>query len=607
MINRSSIYLIAALFLLAFVGYPAAAWFLGKQVEATLDEQSMALHDLIPFVTLSDRKYDRGVFSSDETVTVTVAPTPLALPIRLILTSKIRHLPLLGMFDLDKATIDSEVTVNDDAKQDASERKARRNGVAIHTALHFSGDGDTILTVPALNSSRLSSDEATLKIRFSKELASYSLEGNAPKIVIRNIAGNRLQISGIHFQSNRERLSPEEPALYGGSDHFAIETIDAGGATMSAAPLYIKKFSVDQISTFDRSNGFVDYASKIGVTAFRIGDKDYGPAEFNTSLHHLDARALARLNDAFQNANGKIAAHTLTYSELIAANTPLVQDLLTHDPDFRIDRLSFTRPDGESTLSALVKFKDAQPSDFANRMAALAKLYVMADIKVPERLVSDLAPNNIALVSQSVNNVNDQIAAMVADGYLTREDGFLKTRCEFHDGKLWFNGKEFVRPPPTISVNPDPLSRPASISRPESNVQSLRIMTGTPMVGVARSEFTKPTGVVRCTDPSGRTTYTDKPCATKDKMHEMPAVITESNAWQSGAQAGPSGAGMAARHVRELALARASAPLTPLVLQCVATRYRSWTQANYPLADKDAQEAKLNEFNDECRKIFHVR
>jgi uncharacterized protein YdgA (DUF945 family)/cytochrome c551/c552 len=452
--KRTLIFLIAILSSLVIVGYPAVAWFFGKQIETTLDDQYNALHDLVPFITLSDRNYDRGVFSSNETVTVTTALTPLATPVRFTLTSKIRHLPFVGMLVLETATVDSELTVNDGFKQDVSEWMGDKNLVAIHTTLHFNGGGNTTVTIPAFNSARLLSDEATLKIGFSKNLASYSMQGNMPKIVFSDKSGNRLQVSGMHFDRDHKRIFPDEPALYSGSDHLAIEQLDASGIT--APTLSIGQLAVDRISTVDNDNEFVDDGAKIGMSAVKIADKDYGPAQLNMSFHHLHARTVASLYHAYLDAKEKNSVRAYNYLEVIAATASLNQELLKHDPEFRIDRLSFTRPEGESILSALFKIRDAQPSDFSNPMALLAKFYISVDIKIPEQFISELTQNKFASVSQPGGGFDKELARMVTEGYVSREDGYIKTRFEFHDGKVWLNSKQYVQP--VMAMNPTPFA-----------------------------------------------------------------------------------------------------------------------------------------------------
>lgn len=53
------------------VGYPAASWYLGKQIEATHAEIDAKIA-AIPYLKLVRHDYQRGLFSADETITIEI-------------------------------------------------------------------------------------------------------------------------------------------------------------------------------------------------------------------------------------------------------------------------------------------------------------------------------------------------------------------------------------------------------------------------------------------------------------------------------------------------------------------------------------------------------
>ena len=89
------------------VAYPAAAWYLGSQVESALDAQYKQMQTL-PYAKIVERTYERGVFSASESVTIelfgdmtramrkaaTDTPTPIE-PMRMRFDSQIQHGPLV--------------------------------------------------------------------------------------------------------------------------------------------------------------------------------------------------------------------------------------------------------------------------------------------------------------------------------------------------------------------------------------------------------------------------------------------------------------------------------------------------------------------------------
>ena len=449
--KRILILVLAGLSALIVVGYAAGAWFVGKQVEATIDERYKALHDYAPFVTVSDRKYERGIFSSAETVTVNIAPVSGATRLRFIVTSRIKHLPLPGLISLSSATVDSKLVYADGGNPDVVEWTGGKDLATVHTAFNFNGGGSTTITVPAFNSARLSSDEATLKIDYSGDLAHYSMQGNAPRFAIMDKTGARVQFAGMHLDGDHQRIFPEVPNLYSGSDHFSIEQIAVAAPGMSAEAGLLKKLAVDVMANAGADREYIDITEKIGAGSIKVLGVDYGPAQFDLSVHHVHARTIARLSQLDWNALGK---NSVASPQATEALTKDIETIFLHNPEVRVDRFSFTVPEGETVVSALFKVNDAQPGDFANPMALAGKAYVSVDFKAPEKFLSGLSQGAFASAMQQGGGFDKELARMLAEGYVTREGEYIKTRFELHDAKPWFNGKQYV--PPSVARNPAP-------------------------------------------------------------------------------------------------------------------------------------------------------
>lgn len=441
--KRTLIFLMAALSLLVTVGYPAGAWYVGKQMETTLGDQYKSLHDSTFFLSVVDRKFKRGIFSSEETVTLNVTPVPGATPLRLTVTSRIKHLPLPGIFMLETAAIDSEVAFADRAMPEVAEWTGGQDLAAIHTAYYLNGSGNMDVTIPAFNSARLSSDQATLNFKFAKDMAGYSMKVNVPRFAIINkMSGERLQLSGMQIDGDHKRFLAGPPSMFSGSDHIVIDQIDASGGGMPVEPGFIKHVTVDATAVASSDNQFVDITEKFGLGSIKIMGKDYGPAKFEMTLSHLHAKSIAD----FSRAGWLDAAKDPAFA------TKYVEAILTHNPEFRIDRFSFTQPEGETVVSALFKMKDAQPGDF-NPMAMLNKGYVSVDFKMPEKVLSEFG-QGLAPVSMQGGGLDKELEKMLAEGYVTREDGYIKTKFEFHDATPWFNGKQYVRPASAVPPAP---------------------------------------------------------------------------------------------------------------------------------------------------------
>lgn len=434
--KRILISLAAILSLLIIVGYPAGAWYVGKQMEATMGDRYKSLHEAAPFLSVSDRNFKRGIFSSEETVTLNITFVPGKTPLRLAVTSRIKHLPLPGIFALEATAIDSDVAFADGNLPEVAEWTGGQNLAAIHTAYYLNGSSNMDVSIPAFNSAWLSSDQATLSFRFAKDMGGYSMTGNVPRFaMINKTSGERVQLSGMQINGDHKRFLAGPPSMYSGSDHVVIDQIDVSSAGMPAGPGFIKHMTVDAIATASSDNQFVDISEKFALDSLKIMGKDYGPAKFDMTLSHLHAKSFADLSQASWTGESMDPALASRF----------VEAMLSHNPEFRVDRFSFTLPEGETVVSALLKIKDAQPGDLSNPQAVMNKGYVSVDLKVPEKLLAELGQGMFAASIQG-GGLDKELERMLAEGYATREDGYIKTKFEFHDAMPWLNGKQYVRP-----------------------------------------------------------------------------------------------------------------------------------------------------------------
>jgi uncharacterized protein YdgA (DUF945 family) len=447
MIKRILLVVLAVLLLVVAVGYPAGAWYAGKQIEATLDEQYKALHDSIPIMTVGERQYKGGIFSSEESLKLNITLVPGAKPLQLTMKSHIRQLPLSGILAQEMVDMDSEVAFAEGSLPELTSLFGGNKLASVHTAYNFDGGGSSSVTVPAFNSATLSSAAGTLNIKFGKAMESYSMLGSLPKITISDKnSGGKVQFSGIQISGDHKRFLAGPPAMYGGTDHIAIDQVDASGPGVPVEPGFIKRLTVDATAVPSANNEFVDVTEKFKLGALKIMGKDYGPAQFDMSFRHLHAKTLAGMSQMNWVAADMNPAFATQHFEA----------LLTHNPEVRIDRFSFTRPEGETVVSAVFSLKDAQPGDLSNPMTVMSKGYVSADFKVPEKLLADFSQGAPIPASMSGGGMDKELERMVGEGYFTRDGGFIMTKFEFHDGLPWFNGKQYVPPPPPAPPAPPP-------------------------------------------------------------------------------------------------------------------------------------------------------
>ncbi len=482
--------IVVALLLLA---YPAATWWTGKQVEAHMAEQ-YKLVEQVPFVKIVKRDFQRGFSSSTETVTFEVfgemfrsleklqndaaagadAPAPGApapKPLQFTVRSQIKHGPFAGG-KFAAAVAESELVFDDKTKQELAKVFGDKKPLTTRTVFNFGGGGSAVVESPAIAHTFEGNDAGTLTwggikadMEFSRGMHSYTMRGAAPKLEVKDNKGVHMVMSDIQFSGDQKRVFEDEPMLYGGTQNFKIAQIEFSGmpapsggmdagqdAAADAAPKPPAKPVLIKNVTYDISvpvaAEFLDIVAKMGAASVLVDKQDYGPVHYDLSFKHLHARTAAKLYRSMMKMYSDPAAMTQNPdpTRMLAPLAEPAMELLKHNPEFMIDRISFKSPQGEARVSGHVKLKDAKPEDLANPMMMLAKLDAGADLELPEAMLAEMG----AAKAQSEEEKQmqrqmfaAQLEGLTGEGYVTREGGLLKAKVAFTNGQLTVNGKPF--------------------------------------------------------------------------------------------------------------------------------------------------------------------
>lgn len=487
--------LIAAIAVVVVLAYPISSWVLGRQVETALAEQYKQIES-IPYVKVIDRQYQRGVFSSTETVTFEVlgemfrtldkvrqdaekeagaeaaagesaADTPKPAPVeplRFTVRSQISHGPAPGLSTVAAAVADSELVIDGKAQQELAKLLGDKKPLTAHTVYRFDGGGRSDVASPAFAAnlpseqpntvSRLSWEGFTATVDFTRNLQSYTMTGEAPKLEILDGKGVAMLMSGLKFTGEQKRIFDDEPLLYSGTQRFTLEQIRISDQNTKEAPVELRQVAYDV--ALPVNGEFIDMVAKMGAEAVRVGEQSYGPAHYDFSFRRLHARTTAKLYRAMMNMYSDPNFFSVggDPGRMLAPLAEPALELLKHNPEFRIDRLTFKTAQGEAAVSASAKLKDGKPEDLSNPMALLAKLEASADLSLPEAWLASLSagakqaagenqqadPEHAAMQKQIFEQ---QLAGFAGQGYVTRANGLVASKIEFRDGKLSVNGKPF--------------------------------------------------------------------------------------------------------------------------------------------------------------------
>ncbi|WP_018413297.1 YdgA family protein [Methyloversatilis thermotolerans] len=460
------------------LAYAGASWHLGQRIEASHDKQAAQYASGLPNVKLIKREYQRGVFSSTETVTMELmgdvaramadAGQAGMKPLLLTVRTDIRHGPWLGGGLFDAGLARSELVLEGEAAQAVRKVFGDNKPLSVRTVYHFAGGGHSDVDSPAFKWDIASEDPADalqiawdglhLEVDFEEGMTRYTMKGQAPRLELSDAAGGRAVIAGMALSGEQARLFDDEPLLYSGSQRFTIDSIsvsdpDGRLPRMDAAKLV---YGVD----ITRDGDFIDGVARIASERMKVQDHDYGPAHYDFSMRHLHARTAARLYRGFLEATSDPA--TMNDPAALQARMGTLMgpaiELLGHAPVLSIDRLSFSTPEGPASLNARVSLSGVTPDDFANPLGLLARLDASGALSLPENLVrgllversraqvlqivgEDADPDEVNAYAQS--QYEQQIAPLLERGYVTRDQGQLALRLAFAKGQLTVNDKPF--------------------------------------------------------------------------------------------------------------------------------------------------------------------
>jgi len=463
------------------LAWPAASWMLGKQIETALDTRYQQLTGL-PYLKVVERKFARGVFHSTEVVSFELngallreiaragadgadlaglqdAPTDDAVaPLRFTMRSEIAHGPLPGLATVAAAVAESELVLDDAVRKDLAGLFGDKKPLQLNTVYRFDGGGKATLSSPAFSATVPAADGGeqrvvwqgvTISVDFAKNLQRYTVRGDAPGLEVRD-AASHLMLSGMQLEGDQQRIFDDEPLLYAGTQKLVIGELKFTGRGETGGDGQAESVQVKQLVydiAMPAKGEFVDITAKLGAEVVQVGDKNYGPAHYDLRFGHMHARSVAQLSRAAMNMYSEASLQLARNGESEAVLATLMDpalELLAHNPEISVDRISFRSPHGEAAVSARVRTNDLQPEDLGNPLALIGKLEVNGQMSLPERLLAELqaaGAESAEKAALSATVLEGQLAGYAAQGLLLREQGFIKSTLEFKSGQLKVNGK----------------------------------------------------------------------------------------------------------------------------------------------------------------------
>jgi uncharacterized protein YdgA (DUF945 family) len=403
------------------IAYPAASWLTGNSIESGI-ETKFALMKKQGFDV--DYKFERGFFNSSYTYTVSF---PSLEGMKLTVHSRIAHRPFAGGL-LTLAAFDDEYTFDDST---GIIEFSGGKTLKVSYSCGLTGNAHVAFPFPAFKlkmpdaKDSISISAMEVDMNFSLDMSRIDAKYKIPTMVV-NSGNKTLTLSDIQAESNQKRLY-DDSVLYTGEDKLTITRLEAQNSRGE------QEFQLQQVA-FDNKisadGDFVNISTRLRAENLTADKKEFGPASYEQSFKHLHGRTLSSVLDEFANLARRRGAVDSDNSKVLA---DLGLKLLEHNPAFRLDRLAFRTPEGESTLTFSVALKDFKAADVANLNipALLFKLNVNGEVSLPLALV------------RSQNDLDQLLGELVKKGFVQAESDPLKITLTFEQGQASINGKPY--------------------------------------------------------------------------------------------------------------------------------------------------------------------
>ncbi|MCF7521130.1 YdgA family protein [Neisseria sp. ZJ106] len=481
-------------------------YYLGIKAEESLTAQQKLLQES-GFLTVESRQYERGWFTSTETTVIRLKPTLLHntekyLPDNLktvlqqpvTIVNHIKHGPFAGGVGT-RAYIETEFKYHPEAEKVLSRFFGGQTPVNMTNTVYFNGSGEISLNVPAFDYEELSGIKLNWKglggtTAYGNNFDTYRHDYLAPALQVKLADKGDIAFNGLHFQSETtdgsNRLSLGKSSLM--LDNFLMqwkEGIDYNvklnelvnlvtdlqiGAfinpTGTVAPSKIEVGKLKFATDTREADRFINSEGRFQFEKLAYGNEQYGPLDIHIAAEHLDAPSLLALKNKLAEIAGRNMSESEIQNTLIQTAKTEASGLFTQDPVLNVKTFTFSMPQGEVDVKGSLAFKGLTVKDMDNLADMLGKTHADFDIRVPQKMLEQLAvnqarsifsvnPEDEAAGRANIDDINETLRLMVdntlqvmaRDQYLTLDKNNVRTRLTLQDNTLKLNGKVLERTP----------------------------------------------------------------------------------------------------------------------------------------------------------------
>lgn len=481
MTSKQKIPLIAGAIIGALaIAYTGASWWAGKQAEITLGKQHQLLADL-PYFAVKSRDYQRGVFSSTERTTITLAPNLLKpyqmlnleelskVKLELSYTQTVKHgpFPLLAQGNLSplKAVVTTDIEFTPETQALLKKMFGDQKPLQLENRIQFNDDGVFTVKVPGFTY-----EETLAKVKsvWQGLDASIAYGGDFNKVDIQAVA------PGLHFEAGPKGTLDIKDLRFESHNTRGTAGIMLGEGKLTLASAAFKQAEgdhpidakLDNLSYLVKTGAegdFINSSGDIGLQSLTLNGKVYGPAKLSVAANHLHGPTLGKLSRAVTQIQREVADPTEQASKMFAVFRKEGLPLLRNDPSLSIKQLSIKLPEGEVALKADLGLKGFEDKDLDNPLKLLEKLQANADLRVPKQVIETYVlwqargmiavdteegerPDAEELDNLARNLMESQIRKLTEQNLIRADGDILSSTAQWKGGHLTVNGKDLPLP-----------------------------------------------------------------------------------------------------------------------------------------------------------------
>ncbi|WP_255988098.1 YdgA family protein [Chitinolyticbacter albus] len=419
-----------AVAVLGAAGYAGATWYVGQKIDGKLDQWTAQAKGY-KLVQVADRKFERGFWTSVETVTyrigcdeasaVPLPPEGLSVTVR----NTVQHNPL-------NAGITTEFVYSKEAKEALAKMFKDQQPLTIYTKVALNGELTTDIASPAAS---LAQDGGKVQwkglkgtFKYDQDLSWLKSTFELAGAEVQGPTGEIMHFGKLVSQSDRVRAAE---GLYVGKDAVQWEGLSAH---FNASEGRAVDFSVGK-SKFDGASeikaGLLSGKVSGQFDDLMVNKAKLGALTLGYDIERIDAKALKTYNDDTW-IKGWLQCNFEPQGEQQRLKA-LVTALLAHDPAFKM-KLALKNAAGEGSYQLELASQDVAEQDFANPMALLGKVNASLAVQVPQALVKQLITQ---LDPENAEESQAQFAMALAQGM---ERGFVQTEGDLVKAKLVLKG-----------------------------------------------------------------------------------------------------------------------------------------------------------------------